>query len=706
MKKVRITQGMGVKTMAACLMALGSSSAMAVVGGGKSAAAPEMVTQLIVKYKVPAPGAGKPVQLLATAEAARLSAAAGVSVVPFRVMSGDAQVVKLGARMTVAQAEAVARKMMRDPAIQYAEPDRIMRPQVVPNDPQFANQWHYHAPASAAGGANLVNAWGRTTGVVADSVVAVIDTGILPHADLAGRVLPGYDFITDPVMANDGNGRDANAADPGDWTATSNSSWHGTHVAGTIGAATDNGVGVAGVNWRARIVPVRVLGKGGGTSSDIIDGIRWAAGLPVPGAPWNANPAKVMNMSLGGGGACSYALQSAITDVLGVGASVVVAAGNSNIDAAGATPANCAGVITVASNNRAGSRAWYSNFGSMITVAAPGGDTTTPANGVLSTLDGGTTTPLNDNAYTYYQGTSMAAPHVAGIVSLMRSVRPTLNPTEIKRVLASTARAFPAGSTCTTALCGAGIVDADLAVRVAGGAAFLKRSAPTVAFGTVATGTINRRSVTLTNMGVAPQAITIIRPAGITTTGCAGTTLQPGMTCTLAVTFAPTVAGAVNGTIVVGPPSIRTANIAVSGTAVNPASEIFPPNGVMPVGWVSSAGSNAAWRVGTLLPSEGAYNLQSGVIGHLQNSSIETTKTAAAAGNVTFALKVSSEAGFDFLRFYVDGVQVGAWSGTVAWTNVSFPVTAGAHTYKWSYTKDGSVVAGSDAAWIDRVVLP
>jgi hypothetical protein len=246
-----------------------------------------------------------------------------------------------------------------------------------------------------------------------------------------------------------------------------------------------------------------------------------------------------------------------------------------------------------------------------------------------------------------------------------------------------------------------------MAVRVAGGAAFLKRSAAAATFGTVPIGSTNRKNFTLTNGGLAPLAIgTITPPAGITTTGCAATTLQPGMGCTLGVTWAPTVAGAVNGTIVVASPSITSANITVTGNAVNAAAEIFPPNGVMPVGWVNSVGSNAAWRVGTLLPFEGAFNLQSGVIGHVQNSSIETTKTAAAAGNVTFALKVSSEAGFDFLRFYVDGVQVGSWSGAVAWTNVSFPVTAGAHTYKWSYTKDSSVVVGSDAAWIDRVVLP
>ena len=697
---------------------LASQPGWAVVPNGKTvAAAPtEMVTQLIVKYNKPFV-IKSPVgvmQVMSTAEAARLSALAGTAITPFRVMSGDAQVVKLIGKMPVAQAEVIAKALMQDPAIQYAEPDRIAMPQLVTNDPQYVNQWDMKMPvAGNLGAANVEAAWNRTTGVAANSVVAVIDTGYLNHADLAGRILPGFDFITDHVMANDGNGRDASALDPGDWTPPpggSNSSWHGTHVAGTIVAVSNNALGVAGINWNARILPVRVLGRGGGVFSDIVDGIRWAAGVAVPGVPINANPAKVLNMSLGGAGACPFSLQSAIVDAIGNGATVVVAAGNSNLDSSGFTPANCAGVISVASNDKTGSKAWYSNFGSLVALAAPGGDTRVAGGGILSTLDGGTTTPLNDNTYAYYQGTSMAAPHVAGVVSLMTSVAPTLNPTTIKRLLQGSARPFPAGSTCTTALFGAGILNAQVAVMAAQGLPLVK-SAGNAAFGSVPVGTTGRRVMTLTNAGLGPVTVSAITaPAGITVTGCAaGTVLNPQAACAITATWTPAAAGTITGVIA---PTFTVAPInpmlfLVSGTAVNLANEVWPPAGVMPAGWVQSAGSNAPWAVAIGAGmAEGQASLKAGTITHGQNSSVQVTKVAAAAGNATFSLKVGSETNFDFLRFYIDGVLQGSWSGAVAWTPVTFPVAAGAHTYKWTYVKDLSVTVAPDTAWIDLVVLP
>ena len=234
-------------------------------------------------------------------------------------------------------------------------------------------------------------------------------------------------------------------------------------MAGTIGALSNNGTGVAGVNHVSKILPVRVLGKCGGTFSDIVDAIRWAAGLPVSGVPDNANPAKVINMSLGGGTPCSDtpALQSAIDAATAAGTIVVVSAGNSNANASGFSPASCNNVVTVAATGRTGSKASYSNFGSTVEISAPGGD---GSNGVLSTLNAGTTTA---GAYNYvsYQGTSMAAPHVAGVVSLMLSLRPSLNYTQVVSILQSTATAFPSGSTCTTSLCGPGIVNAFFALQ-------------------------------------------------------------------------------------------------------------------------------------------------------------------------------------------------------------------------------------------------
>jgi serine protease len=318
-------------------------------------------------------------------------------------------------------------------------------------------------------------AWDITTGS-SNVRIAVLDTGITDHADLNGRWTGGYDMITDPATANDGGGRDSNPHDPGDWITANecysgsparNSSWHGTHVAGTIAAATNNGAGVAGLNWVSQVIPVRVLGKCGGSTSDIADAIRWAAGLSVSGVPDNTHPAQVINMSLGGGGSCSTSMQNAINDAYNAKTTVVVSAGNSNQDAGNFTPANCNNVITVAATDRNGNRASYSNFGSVVEIAAPGGDQSTGhSDGVLSTLNSGTTTPAGD-IYEYYQGTSMAAPHVAGIVSLIYSVKPSITPAEVLSILQNTVTLFPGGSTCNTSNCGSGIANAGAAVALA-----------------------------------------------------------------------------------------------------------------------------------------------------------------------------------------------------------------------------------------------
>lgn len=426
--------------------------------------------QIILKYKV------SPAVISATGPASalamqRLSAAAGVPLTYVREMSGDAYVLGLPSRMPLAEVQAMADRMSALPEVEYAEPDAIMQPMLTPNDPQYGNQWHYFAPSAGNYGINAPAAWDITTGS-ASIVVAVIDTGITNHVDLAGRTVPGYDLITSVASANDGDGRDNNPSDPGDWVVANecfagsparNSSWHGTHVGGTIGAATNNSTGVAGINWVSKILPVRVLGKCGGTISDIADGMRWAAGLPVPGVPNNPNPAKVLNLSLGGNGACDATYQNAVNDIVAAGSTLVISAGNSNVDASGARPGNCNGVITVAATNRNGSKASYSNYGATVEISAPGGETAVSTNGVLSTLNTGTQGPVADT-YTYYQGTSMAAPHVAGVASLMYSRKPSLTPAQVLSYLQSTVTAFPGGSTCNTSICGSGIVNAGAAV--------------------------------------------------------------------------------------------------------------------------------------------------------------------------------------------------------------------------------------------------
>ncbi|WP_115004012.1 S8 family peptidase [Xanthomonas campestris] len=360
-----------------------------------------------------------------------------------------------------AEAETLMRQLAADPNVQSVEVDQILHATLTPNDTRLSEQWAF---GTTNAGLNIRSAWDKATG--SGTVVAVIDTGITSHADLNANILAGYDFISDATTARDGNGRDSNAADEGDWYAANecgagipaaSSSWHGTHVAGTVAAVTNNTTGVAGTAYGAKVVPVRVLGKCGGSLSDIADAIVWASGGTVSGIPVNANPAEVINMSLGGGGSCSTTMQNAINGAVSRGTTVVVAAGNSSANVSGSLPANCANVIAVAATTSAGAKASYSNFGTGIDVSAPG-------SAILSTLNSGTTTP-GSASYASYNGTSMASPHVAGVVALVQSVAPTaLTPAAVETLLKNTARALPGA--CSGG-CGAGIVNADAAVTAA-----------------------------------------------------------------------------------------------------------------------------------------------------------------------------------------------------------------------------------------------
>ncbi|QNA87423.1 S8 family serine peptidase [Massilia sp. Dwa41.01b] len=427
--------------------------------------------RLIVKYKA-AQGGSVAAQLGANMSTARQAVADragqqfGMKLQALRTTANGAHVFKIDRKVSLKEADALAKEMMaRDSSIEYAEPDRIMTKMATASDPRYSEQWDFF---DTTGGLRVPGAWDLSTGTGVR--VAVIDTGIRPHADLSGQYVGGYDFISDATMGNDGNGRDSDPSDPGDWivanecyagSPASNSSWHGTHVAGTIAAKTNNGVGVAGVAYNARVVPVRVLGKCGGYTSDIADAIIWASGGTVSGVPANAYPAKVINMSLGGGGACDTTTQNAINSARSRGTVVVVAAGNENQNASNSNPANCAGVVTVAATGKTGARASYSNYGTVVDVAAPGGD---GSYGILSTLNSGTRAPGSDS-YAAYQGTSMATPHVAAVAALMLAKNSALTPDQIEAKLKSTARAFP--GTCSG--CGTGIVDAAAAVVSAGG---------------------------------------------------------------------------------------------------------------------------------------------------------------------------------------------------------------------------------------------
>ncbi len=363
-----------------------------------------------------------------------------------------------------AELDATLRQIAAMADVASVEMDLVVHPTDRPNDTYYGFQWDL---LSDNAGINVEPAWGETHG--GSSVpIAILDTGITAHPDLAGQVVGGYDFISYPPMARDGDGRDPNPEDPGDWalagecgagTAAHPASWHGTHVAGTVSALANNQIGVVGIAYGAPLEIIRVLGRCGGFLTDIADGLRWAAGLHVEGVPDNPRPAWVLSLSLGGFGGCPDYFQAAIDDVRAMGGIVVAAAGNSNQDVSTFTPANCKGVIAVGATDRNGDKAYFTNYGTGISLSAPGDN-------ILSTWNSGTFA-LGSPAYTYMSGTSMAAPHVAAVAALVLSVQPGLSTDQVKGILTGSARSFSACSSCTSRLCGAGIVDAGQAVQAA-----------------------------------------------------------------------------------------------------------------------------------------------------------------------------------------------------------------------------------------------
>lgn len=510
-----------------------------------SVARPEqMVSQLIIKLR--SPSASELVRPMSAGRVQTLVATAGVGMKSVRAMAGNASLLALDTPLPLSEATAVAARLSTDPSIEYAEPDIMFKKTATPNETRFTEwQWNLFSPAAtytgalqaggtkavpATGGANLQLAWDATTGV-SSVVVAIIDTGIVNHQDLNGiggvtstyvpngRFLPGYDFIssnvgsgaTQPVpanfVANDGNGRDADPSDPGDWvteveemtypatcddgnTGPQNSSWHGTHMAGVAAATANNAMGIAGIAWNVRVLPVRALGKCGGSLTDIAEAIRWAAGLPVPGVPNNPTPAQVLNLSLGGGTTCGPTMQSAVDAAVANGAVIVAATGND-----GSTdliaPANCTGVIAVTAHTINGENADYANIGAMTAISAPGGgspsvlgaggetdDTNWFGYYIWSTILFGSTGPTSVDsggrsgpAYSGFTGTSAATPQVAGFAALIKSVLPSATPAAIRTFITSNARAFPTGTACASGgqfvgNCGAGLLDTTIAPTV------------------------------------------------------------------------------------------------------------------------------------------------------------------------------------------------------------------------------------------------
>lgn len=467
------------------LRALALATAMAFAG---TATAGEVITagldsgqqfeRFIVKFsdnQVAAKSGGSPMDAVVHAanralQGQGLAKAGGGKVVAppvashLRPMSLGAEVLGVSSKLDRATAEAVLNEIAALPGVESVQVDWLLKAHFIPNDTFYFLQYAFSSPTA---GMRAEQAWNLADG--SGIRVAVLDTGITAHPDLDANMVAGYDFISDPSISNDGDGRDANPSDPGDWEEPpafpvfASSSWHGTHVAGTVAAVTNNANGVAGTAFNARVMPVRVLGTGGGSFIDIIDAITWSSGGTVPGVPDLAagDAADIINMSLGGLAPCFGILQDAVNGAISRGTTVVVSAGNNNLDASNATPANCANVVTVASSDSSGARSGFSNFGASIEITAPGSS-------IASTINEGSTTPTTA-WYAYYSGTSMAAPHVAGAIALAQSRRldlglPLWTPAEVTSQLAATAYAMPVA--CPQG-CGPGLLDAHALVQAA-----------------------------------------------------------------------------------------------------------------------------------------------------------------------------------------------------------------------------------------------
>ena len=418
----------------------------------KAASVDDAVSSLIVRFS---PEKG-PVPFAANARtnviaSATLALGAGVS--HQRVLATGADLVRLDRTVSRAEADAMAAAVSRLPGVRYAVPNRLIRTQVQPTDPLFIDvgQWGFKYSPGSIEGANFTAAWDVTTGSPTQTI-GIVDSGIArEHEDITTqlRLHPtfpngGYDFVADPSVSLDGDGRD------NDPQQSPVACGHGLHVAGTIAAQTGFGgvvgVGVAGGASASKLLMARGLGTLNGSDADAIDAMLWLAGETVAGVAVNPNPVRVINMSFGGGGACGGGYQDAFDRLIARGVLPVVAAGNSSADVSSSAPANCRGALAVAASTITGNLASFSNRGAGVAVTAPGVD-------ILSA--GGST-----SGACVKSGTSMATPHVVAAAALVQAATPAISVNQTRLAIRAGARAFPSGSDCTAALCGAGLLDA------------------------------------------------------------------------------------------------------------------------------------------------------------------------------------------------------------------------------------------------------
>ena len=443
-----------------------------VLARGRSASS---VDQVIVQWR----SAATPV----ATKLSDVSRTAGLKLERKSSIAPRMDVLKLERSLTTAELQELLATLNADPLVEYAVADERRYAHAAPADPLLIEQWYFLSAQSSATRAE--SAWDITTGSNA-TIVAVLDTGVrFEHPDLGrvgqgGKLLPGFDFVSSPPHANDGDGRDADPSDPGDYVTAQeatqppfngnciepgrnhvDSSWHGTRVSSLIGALTSNAEGMSGSGWNTLLLPVRVLGKCGGSDSDILAAMRWAAGLPVAGAPDNsAAPAKIINLSLGAEGVCTAAYQSAIAEITSRGVLIVASVGNEGGPVG--SPANCPGVLGVVGLRHAGSKVGFSSLGPEASLGAPGGNCVNTAPGapcqfsIIVATNTGLTSPAAStytNQFNFNVGTSFSAPLVAGAAALMHAVNGNLAPADYITLLRESASAFATSSSTTTTVC-------------------------------------------------------------------------------------------------------------------------------------------------------------------------------------------------------------------------------------------------------------
>ncbi len=570
-----------------------------------------------------------------------------------------------------------------------------------PNDARYGEQWHYNNTGQTGGTVDadidLPEAWNIEKGHP-DVIVSVQDGGIqVDHPDLYENLWNNSNEIDGNGIDDDENGYidDVYGYNFVDNNATIVGHYHGTHVAGTIAAWSNNYYGVAGIAGGSGYGGVRLM-------STQVFGESYSGGFELAPVYSADNGAAISQNSWGYTyvGAYDQAVLDAI-DYFNVNGGGSVLDGGITIYAAGNNgssgqwyPGCYSGTFAVAATTHNDTKAWYSNYDTWVDVSAPGGETNSvTSQGVLSTY--------TESSYNYLQGTSMACPHVSGVAALVISYAHrngvTLTNTRLKNILRNTTDNHYAVNPSYTGKLGTGRINAYAALLAAD---------PTLPICTITApadnSVIDQNSIVTINVTATDSDGTISNVAFYI-----DDVLQfTDYTSPYSWIWDTTGYAAGTHTIkaIATDNTNKTDQNSINVILLAPADEGFETGNFSAYAWVNS--SSIPWTVQSSEKFSGTYAAKSGAIGHNGLTELSLTLTVSANGNISFFNKVSSEATYDFMRFYIDGVQQDSWSGNVDWNLRSYPVTAGVRIFKWAYTKDGSEIAGSDCAWLDHITFP